>query len=172
MNAAPARDAETAPEARQVPLADEAATLRLADAVAAEARARDVIALTGPLGVGKTAFARGFLGALARRRGVAPPAEVPSPTFTLVQSYALGGVCVWHFDLYRLARPDDAVELGLDEALAEGIALIEWPERLGRLLPRDRLEIALAYAGQDRPRARLATLTGHGAWSRRIAHVA
>ncbi len=146
--------------------------MRLAAAVAGEVRARDVIALAGPLGVGKTAFARGFLAALARRRGVAPPAEVPSPTFTLVQSYAVGGIAVWHFDLYRLARPDDAVELGLDEALADGISLIEWPERLGGLLPRDRLEIALAYAGPDRPQARLAVLTGHGAWIDRVSRVA
>lgn len=168
----PAADLELLPATRAIALADEAATQRLAACVAAEARPRDVIALTGPLGAGKTAFARFFLAALARREGVAAPDEVPSPTFTLVQTYRLGSLAVWHFDLYRLARPDDAVELGLDEALAEGISLIEWPERLGRLLPRDRLEIALAYAASDRPEARLATLTGHGAWRLRIDHVA
>jgi len=170
MNAAPAIAAPT--ETREIALADEAATARLADLVAGAARPRDVIALTGPLGVGKTAFARGFIAALARRRGAPPPPEVPSPTFTLVQTYALGGASVWHFDLYRLARPDDAVELGLDEALAEGISLIEWPERLGRLLPRDRLEIALAYDAEDRPQARRARLAGHGAWAGRIHDVA
>jgi tRNA threonylcarbamoyladenosine biosynthesis protein TsaE len=170
MTAAPAFDAVMA--SREVPLADEAATVRLAGRVAAAARVRDVIALSGPLGVGKTAFARGFLAALARRHGVAPPDEVPSPTFTLVQTYPLDGLTVWHFDLYRLARPDDAAELGLDEALADGISLIEWPDRLGRLLPRDRLEIALAYADPGRPQARLATLAGHGTWVPRIADVA
>ncbi|MCC7048023.1 MAG: tRNA (adenosine(37)-N6)-threonylcarbamoyltransferase complex ATPase subunit type 1 TsaE [Alphaproteobacteria bacterium] len=163
---------EAPPATRAIARADEAATQRLAASVAAEARARDVIALAGPLGAGKTAFARFFLAALARRQGVAPPGEVPSPTFTLVQTYRLGRLAVWHFDLYRLARPDDAIELGLDEALAEGISLIEWPERLGFLLPRDRLEIALAYAAPDRPGARQASLTAHGAWRARIDHVA
>lgn len=170
MNAAPALEAE--PQPREIPLDDEAATARLAARVAGVVRPRDVIALAGPLGAGKTAFARAFLGALARRRGVAPPDDVPSPTFTLVQTYALGGAAVWHFDLYRLSRPDDAVELGLDEALADGISLIEWPERLGRLMPPDRLEIALAYAGADRPHSRRVRLTGHGSWAGRVAHVA
>lgn len=155
---------------RTVDLRDEAATLRLGQILAARAAKRDVIALHGPLGAGKTAFARGFIAALARRHGVEPPAEVPSPTFTLVQTYALGPVAVWHFDLYRIANADDAVELGLDDALAEGICLIEWPDRLGPRLPKDRLDLALAYGASDR--ARVATLTGHGAWAERIADVA
>ena len=126
-----------------------------------------MIALSGPLGVGKTEFARGFIHTLAGRHGAAAPEEVPSPTFTLVQSYDLSHVTVWHFDLYRLVRPEDAEELGLDEALAEGIALIEWPERLGDRLPRERLDLALAYA--DAPERRVAALTGHGAWRGRLA---
>jgi tRNA threonylcarbamoyladenosine biosynthesis protein TsaE len=156
---------------RRLSLADLAATQRLAAGVAAAARPGDAIALSGPLGVGKTAFARAFIRALARRHGAAPPDEVPSPTFTLVQTYDLGAVAVWHFDLYRLERPGDAAELGLDEALAGGIAVIEWPERLGGLLPRDRLDIALSYAGTDKPRAREAVLAGHGDWEARIVHV-
>lgn len=155
---------------RRLDLADEAATLRLGEALATRIGPRDVIALQGPLGAGKTAFARGLLAALARRHGVAPPSEVPSPTFTLVQTYALGPVTVWHFDLYRIADADDAIELGLDEALAEGISLIEWPDRLGARLPRDRLDLALAYGAADG--ARVATLTGHGSWAKRIADVA
>jgi len=155
---------------RTLALPDEAATLRLGEILAAKAAKRDVIALHGPLGAGKTAFARGFLRALARRHGVEPPGEVPSPTFTLVQTYALGPVAVWHFDLYRISDADDAIELGLDEALAEGICLIEWPDRLGSRLSRDRLDLALAYGATDR--ARIATLTGHGAWAERIADVA
>lgn len=152
-----------------IKLADAAATRRLAARLAALARPRDLIALSGPLGVGKTEFARGFIRAFARRHGVAPPQEVPSPTFTLAQSYDLGPVTVWHFDLYRLAKPEDAQELGMDEALAEGIALVEWPERLGGLLPRTRLDLALAYA--DAPGGRTATLTGHGDWQKRLANV-
>lgn len=155
---------------RTLDLPDEAATLRLGEILAGKAAKRDVVALYGPLGAGKTAFARGFIAALARRHGVEPPTEVPSPTFTLVQTYALGSVAVWHFDLYRISDADDAIELGLDDALAEGICLIEWPDRLGPRLPKDRLDLALAYGATDR--ARLAILTGHGAWAERIADVA
>jgi len=172
-------DAGTAPSARMTAapdrpvrresLADLAATRRLAERVAAAARPGDVIALSGPLGVGKTEFARAFIRALARRHGKAPPDEVPSPTFTLVQTYDLGAVAVWHFDLYRLERPDDAAELGLDEALADGIALIEWPERLGGMLPRGRLDIALSYAGPGKPQAREAILTDRGDWRARLS---
>ncbi|MGQ0675034.1 MAG: tRNA (adenosine(37)-N6)-threonylcarbamoyltransferase complex ATPase subunit type 1 TsaE [Rhodospirillales bacterium] len=153
---------------RPRPLADLSATRRLAAELASLARPGDVIALSGPLGVGKTEFARAFIRALARRHGAPEPAEVPSPTFTLVQTYDLGAAEVWHFDLYRLERPEDAAELGLDEALAGGVTLIEWPERLGGQLPRDRLDLALAYAGQDKPGARSAVLTGCGSWRARL----
>ena len=152
-------------------LPDLDATQALAARVAALARPGDVIALSGPLGVGKTEFARAFIRALARRHAAPPPVEVPSPTFTLVQTYDLGALSVWHFDLYRLERPGDTAELGLDEALAEGVSLIEWPERLGAGLPRDRLDVVLAYAGPGQPGARIASLTGHGAWQARLAHV-
>lgn len=157
-------------QARTLALPDEAATLRLGETLASRARARDVLALHGPLGAGKTAFARGFIASLARRHGVEPPLEVPSPTFTLVQTYALGPVAVWHFDLYRISDADDAIELGLDEALAEGISLIEWPDRLGARLPKDRLDLAFAYGPAEG--SRIATLTGHGRWAGRIADVA
>jgi tRNA threonylcarbamoyladenosine biosynthesis protein TsaE len=152
-------------------LPDLKATEALAQRLAAAARAGDVIALSGPLGVGKTAFARFFIQALARLNGVPPPGEVPSPSFTLVQTYDLGRVAVWHVDLYRLERPGDADELGLDEARGEGVSLIEWPERLEGRLPRDRLEVALSYAGKDNPGARTVALTGHGAWRERLRHV-
>lgn len=149
-------------------LPDLKATHALAARLAGMAQPCDVIALAGPLGAGKTEFARAYIRALARRHGVVPPEEVPSPTFTLVQTYDLGAVSVWHFDLYRLERPEDAAELGLDEALAEGVSLIEWPERLGAQLPRDRLDIALDYAGPGQPDARKAILTGHGSWQARL----
>ncbi len=155
--------------ARTLSLPDLDATRDLAARVAALARPGDAIALSGPLGVGKTEFARAFIRALARRHGAPPPAEVPSPTFTLVQTYDLGAVSVWHFDLYRLERPEDAVELGMDEALAEGVSLIEWPERLGAGLPRDRLDIAFSYAGKGRPEAREAALAAHGDWGARLS---
>jgi tRNA threonylcarbamoyladenosine biosynthesis protein TsaE len=137
-------------------------TRALAGLLAAEARRGDVIALSGPLGAGKTAFARAFIHSL----GIAE--EVPSPTFTLVQTYvAPGGLPIAHFDLYRLESPDDVWELGWEDALEQAVVLVEWPERLeGRLLPADRLVIALRPAG---PEAREAEITGHGSWVDRLA---
>ena len=152
--------------ARTIALADLAATGRLAAALAARARAGDVIALSGGLGAGKTAFARAFIHA---RRGGDAVSEVPSPTFTLVQVYDLPDAAVWHFDLYRIKHPEEAFELGLEEALAEAIALIEWPEQLGRLLPPRRLDVALSPG--DTPESRRAVLTPYGDWAPRIADI-
>jgi len=157
-------DSPSLPVARKtVDLPNLAATGALAAAVAGQAAARDVIALWGGLGVGKTAFARFFIRA---RPGGEAVTEVPSPTFTLVQTYELPDAAVWHFDLYRLSRPDDAWELGLEEALAEAILLIEWPERLGPLLPETRLDIELAPGAQSD--ARVVRLTGRGSWAGRL----
>lgn len=137
-------------------LPDEAATARLATVLAAAARAGDVIALRGDLGAGKTAFARAFV----RARLDDPAEEVPSPTFTLVQTYD-DPACdagLWHFDLYRLEKPEDALELDLEDAFADGLSLIEWPERLGAYLPRARLDLTLTIGPDGVTRS--ATLTG------------
>jgi tRNA threonylcarbamoyladenosine biosynthesis protein TsaE len=141
-------------------LADEAATAAIAEAFARRAEPGDLIALAGPLGSGKTAFARAFI------RALAPGEEVPSPTFTLVQTYVTPRGAVWHFDAYRLARPEDAVELGIDEALSDGIVLVEWPERIAGLLPAERIEIALS-AGPTAD-SRIAELRVPGAWAGRF----
>ncbi|MBL8700267.1 MAG: tRNA (adenosine(37)-N6)-threonylcarbamoyltransferase complex ATPase subunit type 1 TsaE [Alphaproteobacteria bacterium] len=151
-----------ASESITIELPDEAATGRLAAAVATQARVGDVIALAGGLGAGKTSFARAFI----RARAGDPALDVPSPTFTLVQTYDLPGGPVWHFDLYRLKRADEAWELGIEDAFAEAISLIEWPERLGDLLPAEHLEIALAAAAD--PMARQARLTPSASWRDRI----
>jgi tRNA threonylcarbamoyladenosine biosynthesis protein TsaE len=148
-------------------LGDETDTVRLAAAIADRARPGDVIGLAGPLGVGKTRFARAFIERLA-----AEAEEVPSPTFTLVQTYDLPAGTIWHFDLYRLDKPEDAWELGIEEAFAEGIALVEWPERLGALMPQERLDIALDFAPTGGPNARIARLAGHRGWAARIEDLA
>ncbi|MCY3827896.1 MAG: tRNA (adenosine(37)-N6)-threonylcarbamoyltransferase complex ATPase subunit type 1 TsaE [Rhodospirillaceae bacterium] len=118
----------------------------LAHALAACAARGDVIALSGPLGAGKTTFARHFIRSYAQRRGGAAE-EVPSPTFTLVQLYGFGDDAVWHIDLYRIGAPEELWEIGFEEALAGGICLIEWPERAGPLLPDRRIDIALEHTG-------------------------
>ena len=148
---------------RRFDLADEVATIRLAWRLALLARPGDVLALSGGLGSGKTVFARGFL----RARAGDPHLEVPSPTFTLVQVYDLPGGRVWHLDLYRLEAPEEAWELGIEEAFAGSIAIVEWPERLGALLPAEHL--AIDFAPGPAPGSRRVTLTGSPVWRDRLA---
>jgi len=147
-----------------IALPDEAATTALAERIAALARPGDVIALQGELGAGKTTFARAFIHA----RGETGP--VPSPTFTLVQLYPLDGATIWHFDGYRLRDPEEGWELGVEEAFADGISLIEWPERFGPLVPARRLLITLSEG--TRPQSRIAALDPGGDWATRLAGVA
>ena len=145
-------------------LPDLAATERLAAALAAAAKPGDFIALEGPLGAGKTALARAFIAARATARGKAEE-TVPSPTFTLVQVYDFGGDEIWHFDLFRLRGWEETDELGFDEAV-HGVALVEWPDRLGPLLPKDRLVVSLDYGAGDG--GRTARIDGLGAWAARM----
>ena len=152
-----------------IELADEAETAALAIKLAAAARPNDVLALIGDLGAGKTVFARAFINARA-----GTPLNVPSPTFTLVQTYEFpdpvgpgGDIPVYHFDLLRIEAAGEIEELGMEEAFAGGISLIEWPERLNGLLPVDRLDVSLAQgkgAGERR-----CVLTGHGSWAARLS---
>lgn len=135
---------------------------RLAELIALKARAGDLITLTGDLGAGKTTFARAFIRALL----MAPDAEVPSPTFTLVQTYATPRVEVAHFDLYRLNSADELDEIGFDEAIATGLALVEWPERAEGRLDGNRLDIALATSTSAETRT--VTLTPGAGWAARL----
>ena len=105
----------------------------LARHLAPKCAAADTLLLSGEIGSGKTAFAREFIGCRLAEWGLR--AEVPSPTYTLVQTYHAGGTEIWHADLYRLNSPLEAVELGLEEAIDHALCLIEWPERLGGLEP-------------------------------------
>jgi len=127
-------------------LPDEAATERLGAALAGRLRPRDIVALQGGLGAGKTTLARAIL----RAASGDPTLVVPSPTFTLVEVYDTPRGAFWHFDLYRLEASEQVFELGWEEARAEGIALVEWAERLGRLLPKERLTVSLAVEGSGR----------------------
>jgi tRNA threonylcarbamoyladenosine biosynthesis protein TsaE len=149
-------------------LEDEAATMGLAARLAGLARPGDVIALSGPLGAGKTTFARAFIAARCAAAGL-PAEDVPSPTFTLVQTYDLPQAEIWHVDLYRLSGPDEADELALDEAFASGISLIEWPDRLSGRLPAWRLDVRLDPAPEAGPSARRARLITHDGWAERLA---
>lgn len=146
-------------------LADPKATAALGAAVARQLQVGEAVLLTGPLGAGKSALARGLVRALAGEHE-----DVPSPTFTLVQYYETAPR-VSHFDLYRLESGAEAFEIGLEEALDTGAAVIEWPDRIsdaqwGRLAP-DRLAIELTYDGI----ARRARLTPYGAWKGRRLNV-
>jgi tRNA threonylcarbamoyladenosine biosynthesis protein TsaE len=146
----------------ELSLASERDTIAFGAVLARLARPGDVFALTGALGAGKTTLARGFIAARA-----SVEEDVVSPTFTLVQIYGAPSAPIWHFDLYRLSSPSDVLELGWDEALSGGIVLVEWPERLGGLLPPARLDVILApeAAGETR-RVRL---HGGAPWKERIA---
>src|SRR5215831_5998951 len=126
-------------------LANESATEQLGATLAQRLRLGDVVGLYGELGSGKTTLARAILRAAAGD----PELIVPSPTFTLVEVYDTLRGSYWHFDLYRLETPEQVYELGWEEALAEGIVLIEWPQRLGPLLPK-HLSVTLELEGDGR----------------------
>jgi tRNA threonylcarbamoyl adenosine modification protein YjeE len=134
-------------------LPDGEATERLGQDLAMALRPGDLLALVGDLGAGKTTLARGLIRSLADDPGL----DVPSPTFTLLQSYDLR-LPVHHADLYRLASRDDIDELGLEEALADGAVLVEWPERAGDRLPGNAIRIELTHEGDGR----LAKISGAG----------
>lgn len=118
-------------------------------------RQGEAICLSGPLGAGKSTLARGLIRALAGEEE-----EVPSPTFTLVQFYDADVFSLAHFDLYRLHTPEEAIELGLEEALEDGVVLVEWPERLGARRPPDRLDVVITPEAGEARRVRIAS---HGA---------
>ena len=146
-----------------IDLPDADATTRLGAALAPLLAPGDAVLLQGPLGMGKSTLARGLIRALTRL-----DEDVPSPTFTLVQFYE-STPPVAHFDLYRLTRPEEAVEIGLDEALDRGAVLIEWPERLGDdpavWLDAEPLTIELTENGDGRR----ATVSGAGDWNERLS---
>lgn len=141
-----------------IPLANDKATRDFGAKLAQVLRAGDVVCLRGDLGAGKTSLARGFINALC------DVSEVPSPTYTLVQTYTAPKFDIWHFDLYRLDAPDDVWELGIEEALEDGVCLIEWPERIETLLSGAELNIDIGFAETGR----VATVSGNADWQERL----
>ena len=126
-------------------LNDDAATTHLGTALAQRVGPGSVLLLSGPVGAGKSHFAR----ALIRAR-IGAEIEVPSPTFTLVQTYEAEGGDLWHADLYRLSHPDEVIELGLEAAFDTAICLIEWPDRLADLTPPQALHLTFTPEGEGR----------------------
>ena len=149
----PRPPAEAAPG--PIRLDSDQATRALGRALADGLRAADVLLLFGPVGAGKSLFARAVIGRLLERRGLVE--EIPSPSYTLVQTYQAGGLDIWHADLYRLGDPGEVVELGLDAAFDTALCLIEWPGALGEMTPPQALTLDFAIPGP--PGQRLLTVT-------------
>lgn len=148
------------PTKAELHLPDLAATARLGRRLAALLQPADVIALYGSLGAGKSTLARALIRACAGAE-----IEVPSPSFTLVQDYALGALTIRHIDLYRIGDPAELIELGLDAPGTDEVWLIEWPERAEGLLPANRLDVVLDQGAE--PDARHARLSAGPSWQDR-----
>lgn len=131
-------------------------TAQHAQNLAPTLRPGDVLCLHGNLGMGKSVFARALIRALTGN----PEQDVPSPTFTLVQTYDSPSGEIWHFDLYRLKDPEEVYELGWEDALSGAISIIEWPERLGPLLPENRTNLYITAPAEG---SRLLRLEARGA---------
>ena len=144
---------------RRLILPDLDATRALAARLARGLRPGDLVLLEGDLGAGKSELARAVIRELA-----GAPITVPSPTFTLLQTYELPGLEIGHADLYRIADAGELAELGLEECLARGALLVEWPDRAAALWPRERLRVALGAVPGDAV-ARVVTLAGSGRWA-------
>ena len=146
---------------RSFDLETEADTVALGREIAAHLAAGDTVTLSGPLGAGKTVLSRAIV------RAFCPREEVPSPTFTLVQTYETQNFTISHVDLYRVKSVSEIRELGLDEALERGVLVIEWPDRMGDHLPEDRLDIMFEATEGD-GETRLMKLVGRGSWVSRL----
>ncbi|WP_212522929.1 tRNA (adenosine(37)-N6)-threonylcarbamoyltransferase complex ATPase subunit type 1 TsaE [Actibacterium sp. MT2.3-13A] len=147
-----------------IPLPSEQDTAMLAERVGALAGPGDVLLLSGPIGAGKTHFARALIRARLAAHGLVE--DIPSPTFTLVQSYEAGPLEIWHADLYRLSHPDEVIELGLIDAFETALCLVEWPDRLGELAPPAALRLDFAALPDGTHRV---ALSGDAGWAARLA---
>ena len=150
-----------------VQLANEQATERLVTDIAAVLEPGDLVTLSGDLGAGKTTFARAMIRTIADN----PTIPVPSPTFTLIQTYDLPRFPIVHADLYRLEGPGELAELGFDDLAKDAVVLLEWPDRAAGFLPPDRLDVAFTLAPQSGPDARKVRITGYGAFATRAERI-
>ncbi len=144
---------------------DEAGTVRLANDIAMVLRPGDTVCLSGDLGAGKSTFARALIRAFAADAHL----EVPSPTFTLVQTYEFDRFALSHFDLYRLEEPEEIEELGLDDLLDAGAALIEWPEKASDLLPASALWIQITQPDAEAEKRDFRFHSGAPEWPERLS---
>lgn len=161
----PSAHSEKSPTQR-IGLGNLAATAKLGESLARCLKRGDLILLYGDLGAGKTTLARALINAAQRTAGEKME-DVPSPTFTLVQNYNAGSLMITHADLYRLENSADTAELGLEDALDDGVVIVEWPDRLSHPLSPDRLEIYLS--GMDDKR--VAEMIAYGRWQSRLAQI-
>lgn len=136
------------PQSSELTLPTAEKTVELARLLAPLLRAGDAVLLSGPIGAGKTHFARALIQSRLAEAGRVE--DVPSPTFTLVQTYDDGKDEIWHADLYRLSSPDEIIELGLVDAFETSLVLVEWPERLGPYTPTAALNIAFDHVKEGR----------------------
>ncbi|OSP55358.1 tRNA (adenosine(37)-N6)-threonylcarbamoyltransferase complex ATPase subunit type 1 TsaE [Pseudoruegeria sp. SK021] len=151
-----------------IDLPSERRTASLARTLAPHLRAGDTLALHGAIGAGKSTFARALI--RCRLNAVGLDEDIPSPTFTLVQTYQADDLEIWHSDLYRLTHPDEAFELGLDDAFATALCLIEWPDRLGPDLPAEALHLSFENGASDDARHLTLTATDPR-WAARLAPI-
>ena len=148
-------------------LVNEQATAQLAYCLTSSLQVGDILCLSGMLGMGKTTFTRFLIQALS-----SSSEEVPSPTFTLVQRFETTIGLVWHFDLFRITEPLDIIELGWEEAITEGITVVEWPDRIEHQLPIDRLDVTFDLVRTEHfSNARWVRLKGQGSWAKRLSMI-
>ena len=144
---------------KTIALNHEEQTVALGKRLSPFLRAGDILTLRGELGAGKTSFSRGLISSLAG------DVEVPSPTYTMVQTYSSASFEIWHFDLYRLENETHIWELGIEEAFDDGVCLIEWPERIENLLSGSELNIKIQFDKSGR----IVTISGSQVWGERLA---
>jgi len=140
-------------------LATENHTKLLAQSLAKIAKKGDIFLLKGDLGSGKTAFSRFFIQSF-----LGDQEEVPSPTFTILQTYFAKEFVIWHLDLYRIKDSSELIELGIEDALYGGVSLIEWPERLGVYKPKSFLSLLFDMEQEKRT----VTIDAFGEWDKRL----